>query len=179
MFSIKFFPVLVLIAMFSFMVSGCETLPPGEPGEDEATKEGRLPEWLQLAYRKTEGYRFDYEDNDFDLDEITEEDLVDPEAAEEPAETEEEPVEKPAETAEEAEEAPATAEATDPGDDEVTDEKPKPGSMDYIIWKREQAKDQEKQGVFDESDRWWEVDADPAGFDHHVIQHGDEETDEE
>ncbi|MFO7952848.1 MAG: hypothetical protein R6U91_08625 [Bacillota bacterium] len=173
MFLIKFLLITVLAAMLSIMTGGCGTLLSGEPGEEETKEEGQLPEWIQQTYRKTEGYRFDYDEDDLDLDDITEEDLVDPEVIEDMAETEEKPAEEPAEQVEE-EETPVTAKADDPGDDEEVEEKPEPGSMDYIIWEREQAKDQDEQGVFDENDTWWEVDADPAGFNHQVIKHEDE-----
>ena len=180
----KFLLITVLTATMVSTSFGCGTLLSGEPGEEETKTEGRLPEWLQASYRKTEGYRFDHEDNDIDADDFSEEDLVDPEAIDEYAETEEEPPaeetdEKPESPVDEEDTEPVTAEATEPTDEEVSEDKPKRGTMDYVIWKREQEKKDEDKSVFGEDDTWWEVDVDPAGFDHHVIQHGDQDTDED
>ncbi len=177
-----FLLITLLTAMALMAIAGCETV--GEPDEEETAKEGRLPEWLQLAYRQTEGYRFDYDENEIEDDPITEEDLIDPEPIDDTADPDEEPVEETEEKLEEPKDeedaAPATAEATEPADDAADDDtvgsdKPKPGTMDYVIWKQEQEKGKEEEkSVFDKDDRWWEVEADPAGFSHDVIKHGDE-----
>ena len=177
----KFKILVVIVFIFSFISSGCEdTLPwSASPDENDTAREEEdgLPEWLSLTYRSTDGFRIGYEDEDFESDVVTDADMVPgKEDVEDKEETEEDVANGESEdkvtddSSTEKEETTTPTETAKPAEEEITDDKPKPGTMDYIVWKRQQNEtDEEEPGVFDREDPWWEKEI-QEGFDHHVIE---------
>jgi len=167
---------ITLIISFSFIASGCEDILPWSASPDEndtAREEDGLPEWLSMTHRSTDGFRIDHEDEDFESDEVTDADIIPgKEDAEEIEDVtsddgEDKVTDDPSTEKEETTEPTETAE---PAEEEITDDKPKPGTMDYIVWKRQQEKNDEKgPGVFDRENPWWEKEVQDS-FDHHVIE---------
>jgi len=182
--TIKTFLLVALVLLLSMLMVGCGMLLSRDTETEEpemAEKEGELPEWLLLAHRQTDDDTDDEEllkPKDPEEEEDEEEDLgeaiggaVEEEATDEPAQTEDTrdtadtgPV-APDEVTEEA----ATGQQEDAREE---NDEPRPGTMDYIIQKRQEtgktygeieaereAEEAEEEAEKDDEDddrSWWE-----------------------
>ncbi len=160
--------IATLTAALLLSLGGCDfnSDSSAEPTGGNGDPGNALPEWLLLAHRNAEDpdatdneVALNLKERDDENDEPAEEDILQTEQPETTESSQQEPIEHSLEDPAPSSPAPSQ---NDSSSDKSSDETPKPGTMEYIIWKKKQeeaAKDA-KANEKDENLDWWEDESD-------------------